>query len=162
MLQVASSTQTLAIGDLPSHDHGGLTGSSTSGTTAPGTGTESVGHSHNVAGSTGGQSNSHQHNMSMVRVLKQSGAAALYDWLMNNVGYDGLYGEGTGGPTGAATADHSHSFNVNSGSNSVGHTHSVNLHSHSIPQLTITAQGGGAGHNNLQPYLACNWIVKLN
>jgi microcystin-dependent protein len=46
------------------------------------------------------------------------------------------------------------------------HSHNVSNHAHAISadgthSHTITSEGGGASHTNLQPYLAVNWIVKV-
>jgi microcystin-dependent protein len=140
---------TLALNELPAHDHagstasttgshshGGATGSGTSGSTAPSTDTEPA-HTHGWA----------------------SGGA--------------LYGS-AGTPL--STLQTGGSFNVDSQATTAAagaHAHVVNAHTHSVPALSISAdgnhthtitvasQGGGNSHSNLQPYLALNWIVKV-
>lgn len=101
------------------------------------TGTESNDHTH--SGSTGIQSTTHTHAYSRaVAVLPVTS------------------GTGSGGQgvtwdtpqTGTDSANHTHAFTT--GGRSAVHTHS----------FTTASSGGGGAHNNLQPYLTTNYIIK--
>jgi microcystin-dependent protein len=143
-----TSTETLDISKIPSHSHGGVTGNA-----SPGTGTESVGHTHTYSGTTstggthdhslGNNNNLYMGNFASTTAALGSGGTARY--VASNV-YSLVDADGA----------HNHTFSGTTSGASLGHTHTVNAHGHSI-----TAEGGGAAHNNLQPYIAVNYIVKL-
>ena len=105
-----AKTHTLALTEIPSHNHGGVTG------------TDSPDHAHYDSG--------HQHpctidpgtDSSPPGNFRSDSGGAYTKW--TNVGYANI---------GGASARHSHS---------------------------VTAQGGGGSHNNLQPYLALNFVIK--
>ena len=63
---------------------------------------------------------------------------------------------------GASATSHTHSvdlpnFTGTSGSATASHTHSVDVESYSG---NSGSSGSGTAHNNLQPYMALNWIIK--
>lgn len=70
---------------------------------------------------------------------------------------------------GASATSHTHSVDlpniaVTTGSTTASHTHSVDLGNYTGSSggtaLTTDAGGNGDAHNNLQPYMALNWIMK--
>lgn len=118
-----SRTSSTAIGQLqadqsPAHTH------TVSGTS----GTESISHSHAVAGTTGVESALHTHGTT----VPQSVTAGITGGIYNYVPGD------TSTQTGTQSANHTHSFSVNSGSQSVNHTHSFSATSSSSGTGTET------------------------
>jgi microcystin-dependent protein len=119
-----SARVTLGINELPSHNHGGATG------------TQSVDHTHSGTTASAG---AHTHDILLYQnqggtvtaataVLEQGGA------IDNNQLARTLSARALSG------GDHTHAFIT--GNNSANHTHS------------ISAQGGGLAHENRMPYLA--------
>jgi microcystin-dependent protein len=101
------------------------------------TGTVSSGHTHNF--STGTNSADHSHGM------MGSGKLATANVSGTNVSY--VYSGGASqGNTSGISANHTHSGTT--GDINQNHTHSV------------AAQGSGGAHNNLQPYIVLNYIIK--
>lgn len=180
---------TLTSAQLPSHTHSfsatsdsqGAHSHSASGTTgASGTHTHASGtlaassssHSHTASSSTAG-SHEHSYNDNFANYVsygnnftRQGSSSGVTD-----VGISGLINTTTGtsgshshtitvsggdhshtvsGSTGSG-GDHSHSFS--------GSTDSGGAHTHSVSGTT-GALGSGVSHNNLQPYLAINYIIK--
>lgn len=110
-------THVLATTEIPSHSHGGTTGS----TTATGI-TNNATPSLPIAGTAG---------------------------TANNPGSGGFTGaQYTNTVTAGATA-------YNGTATLHGHVLQIDPHTHTIP-----AEGSGLGHNNMQPFLALNFIVK--
>jgi hypothetical protein len=152
------------VGELPSHAHGGATGGGT-------TGWISADHSH--SGSTGGQSQGHYHSSgasdrSLGHTHSYSGG-----WYFARTAAN-TYAGGTSGTArylidtyasttgGEGAPDHLHI----DAANDRDHTHGFSTggvsanHNHSVPALGIAAEGGGAAHNNLPPYVLMAWIIK--
>jgi len=100
--------------------------------------------SHDHTNETGGHSADHNHDSSAVgdhlHSIAMSDGAAVLNSGGTLVRKGGLGSENTGGAGG-----HDHSIGGAS-----------NDHSHNI-----AADGGGAAHNNLQPYMAMNFIITL-
>ncbi len=148
----------LTVAELAAHDHSAAAGAMDanqshghSGTTAGMNGNQT--HSH--SGTTGGMKsgNPHQHYSRFPDPAKAlfvgSGGqmAAPLDYI--TVATDAAdVNHGHDFTTSSVNLDHAHGFS----------TSSVNIdHSHPV---TVASRGGGAGHNNMPPFLALNWIVK--
>jgi len=144
-----------SIGEAGGHDHGGNT-SSSGGHSHTGSASTSGAHSHS---GTTNATGAHTHTYSRRdRTLKSAGG------LPNFYEAGGLTTVNT-----STSGDHSHSFTT---STAGGHTHSLSIasvadHSHIIAAdgshehtVSIGESGGGISHNNLQPYIVLNFIVK--
>jgi microcystin-dependent protein len=103
------------------------------------TGAQSANHQHN--GTTGGQNADHSHKQFQINITP--GTLGGGGGTLEREGYD----PGGGRDTGGASATHGHDFGTSS--------ENAN-HAHAIP----TAGSDGA-HNNLQPYVAMNYIITL-
>lgn len=184
------ATHALTTSEIPSHahaidhDHASATsGNDSADHTHSGT-SSTVSSDHSHSGTTGGQSVSHSHDQgshrhaATVPVVRANAAGT--------VSATGRWGTGASrevsagdyvadftspGSTGAANQDHSHGFTT--GGISANHTHTLTTggrsayHQHvvDLPNY-VGASGafGGAGspvHNNLPPYYALAYIVKL-
>lgn len=101
-----SETHVLVVGEIPSHNHGGSTGTSI----------QSLNHSHLVNGNG------------------------------NNTVRDGAGGTAASLQVGGSSYVRDNPL-----------TSAVDLTSHTHP---VSSQGGGGGHNNMQPWLSVNWLIK--
>lgn len=155
--------ETLDITKIPSHSHTGTTGSSgahTHTTDNPGNHTHGVtdpSHGHSVNDPT------HAHAIGAFATTGTMGYPSM-GLAASNPYYAGSVWVSVGGYSGI-TNNSGTGISINGAYTGIsiqgggGHTHtalSAGAHTH-----TITAEGGGNPHNNMQPYLAVNWIVKL-
>jgi len=137
---VGNEGVTLATAQIPSHDHGAVTG------------TQSADHTHsaNTAGSSadhthgGNPDPGHGHNVLYYLGDYDYGYPAATDQPWG--GNAGTWSAGTGQYTGGVTYNHTHGLTT--GGVNQNHYH------------TTVAQGGGGAHLNMQPTIICNKIVR--
>jgi len=131
-----AKTHALTEAELAAHDHnvGELV-----------TGNQSVSHTHAVSITSGTVSSDHTHNVPNVISPSGSGSGAFFE------SWPGGTGSRTHTTTGIS-ANHTHAVSGDTGSQSASH-------SHTITGSTADA-GSGTAHNNLQPYIAINFIIK--
>lgn len=142
-------THVVTASEMPPHTHTGTTGNESVTHTHSGTtGTESVGHFH--TGTTAG-AGGHSHPIHTIQA-----PGSLVDFGFVNVSGSSQVAISTDAvaahthtlTTTGANVSHTHAFTT--GNASVSHTHS----------FTTASTGGGAAHNNLQPYLVTQYIIK--
>lgn len=165
-----SESHVLSLSELPSHDHGGTSGS---GGSHSHTGTATSGGSHTHTTDSGG---SHSHSMSFEGEHSHTPASGSYFLTSNTVGQSlsgnvgpsytytnngentvTLYTSSTGGHDHTINSGGSHTHTIAS---SGSHTHSLSVDAGGSHTHTIPTQGSGAAHNNVQPYLALGAIIK--
>lgn len=155
---------TLALTEIPAHNHGGATGTQSADHTHSGsTGNVSADHSH--SGTTAGRNAAHVHY--------DSGHAHDSAGSTNNGGDSGanviVMGYNTFGDKsflrngyanlGTESADHAHGFST--GGISANHTHAFSTggasasHTHSVSNA-----GGGGAHENVPPAAVLNFMIK--
>jgi microcystin-dependent protein len=175
-----AKTHTLTTNEMPSHthlqnshSHGGSTSSDGSHAHTA-TIAEDGFHDHTASAASAGthdhgniaSSGSHDHSYNTGNtVARQTGTSS------------GLQGTVLGAANTTGTRSHTHNI-VNDGSHTHTitvdgwgtHTHGITIndngsHSHTVTINTATAvnqnTGGGAAHNNLQPYLVLNYMIKV-
>lgn len=159
-----AETHTLSTAQTPAHMH---TISITSGTesathTHSGTtGTESTTHNH--TGETGGANSSLDHTHNYSAFADNSSTPAVGGAGAANAQKDG---QNDTTATGAANSslDHTHSFSTSA--ESATHTHTITTetasasHTHAVSGTSASTGGDGA-HNNVQPTIICNVIMRL-
>jgi microcystin-dependent protein len=137
-----AKTVTLSTDQMPSHSHSGTTSGHSNDHTHSGT-TNDINQNHTHSGP------SHNHSVTAVisngNVLRSSGT--LGTSTAQTPQATGTSFNGTG-QTGTVSSGHTHGFGTNGAS--ADHTHS----------FTTSAAGSGAAHNNLQPYIVVNYIIK--
>jgi len=102
-------------------------------------------HTHGISINTGGQSADHSHQIAAD--LDGGGGGSVYTVHIGGGGFSSLSDSSTG-----ASADHSHNV---SGISAAGSSHN-----HTISGSTAST-GSGTAHNNLQPYIVLNYVIKV-
>jgi microcystin-dependent protein len=144
-----AKTVALTPGQMPSHSHSGTTGTVSSDHSHSGvTGDINQNHSHAI----GGDGN-HNHSYTAVQTRfsggRQAGTTSTFQ--ANEPAASGTAFAGThshGGATGTVSSGHTHNFST--GGISANHTHS----------FSTSSAGSDQAHNNLQPYIVVNYIIK--
>jgi microcystin-dependent protein len=107
-------------------------------------GNNSVDHTH--SGSTGTVSADHGHFTNETDVVRNAGGGLFVQNTASGYNYFPLQLS-----TGGITANHTHAFT--SGGASAAHTHAITVNN-------ATGASAAAAHNNMQPSIALNWILK--
>ncbi len=136
-----AKTHTLTTAEIPSHSHDVNPASFTS--SSEGSHTHTV-DPPNTATTTNGN---HYHDLEKT--------AEDY----NNDTSDGNGGDGKAGRVSKTdyAGNHAHTVDIAAFTSGAGGSHS---HSIDVPNTTSTAVGSGYAHNNLQPYIVTNYIIK--
>lgn len=174
----SSVTLTGSESGVAAHTHTGTLAGNTGGhsadhnhtTTISGlTSFVSADHNHSFTTASGG-SHSHSVDVEAASTSHSHGAASASDYLAGEPS-GGLMGGATSAPinsagshthtgtTGGISANHFHTFSGTgtSGGASVNHTHGVNF---GYTTNAAASASAAAAHNNLQPYITINYIIK--
>lgn len=146
-----TETHTLSTAELPSHNHGLTNTLSVASHTHGATGLTFTG----TAGTTGNES-AHTHGAGNYKANSGVSSATASGTGVNRINA-ALTGEtrDVTGTSGAGSA-HSHSFTPDGtiGGSTAGNTASL------AGSLSVNNSGSGDAHNNLQPYIVLNYIIK--
>jgi len=156
-----SETHTLGTAEMPTHGHG--VGTITAGTT-----NLAGGHDHTVSGNTGPASANLDHNHTIVpgdgidhvfvRPTSPDSYVRLYSTGASGTGYTTV-GQASRGMSlnllvQGRNLNHDHSFSAT--------TSSMSAHSLSVTgTVTMNNVGGSTAHNNVQPTMVMNYIIKV-
>lgn len=157
-----AKTVTLDTTMIPSHQHNvsEYTHSVTSGST-------DLAHTHTFSGTVAGDGAhthsvtdpGHQHPINYSG--RTSGTTGGYG-VIDGTGHTGTFIQTGSATTGIslASSTHSHTYSgtTSAASISMSHSHTVSVTAHAAKNTDAT--GGGSAHNNLQPYLVVNYIIK--
>jgi hypothetical protein len=144
----------LTVGQLPSHNHSGVTGTTSAANTGGNNGA-TAGPSNN---NTGNDTPDHAHNITtnptqfqiVINTINQTSHINPATNTVANSQWTSTPRASCGGhtyPSAGALARHTHPPGA--------HTHTMNNHVHSQTAHThsVAAQGSGEAHNNLQPWI---------
>jgi microcystin-dependent protein len=143
-----AETHTLALTEIPAHDHGAVTGG------------RSANHSHTFSANTGNVSADHTHAYSGTT---NSGGSSVEARLFDAEAVTGTAAASSAGAAETITSvAHDHTFSGTTGGISANHYHAVSGttsgesvdHNHAI-----TSAGGGGAHMNVQPTIILNKII---
>lgn len=160
-----AKTVTLSSSEIPSHVHNvsEYTHSASSGST-------DIGHTHTFSGTVAGDG-AHSHTITISdpghgHDFDYSGTQKGTGGTISQVGPSGsaakfpVNSNTTGITASSASATHSHTYSgtTSAASISMNHSHTVSVTAHAAKNTDAT--GGGGAHNNLQPYIVVNYIIK--
>ena len=155
---------TLTKEQIPAHNHSATVSINSGGAHTHSASSNSTGaHSHSVSGkaTSGG---SHIHKIKITKTTNET--PAQWGLVTGSVGFGGrVMVDGDVEPirTTESAGAHTHSVSGTASSNgSHSHTITVNSgggHSHT-GTVSVANSGGGQAHNNLQPYIILNYIIK--
>ena len=152
--QGGNSVHLLTVSEIPTHNHGGVTGTPSDNMSGEpstnSTGGNNTGHTHSIPSLSGSTTTDggHSHTLNGYKY----GTSHVADGKPEICTYNSSFSTPWPSP-----GNHKHNVTTtakNSGNNnashkhSMSHTHTLNDHTHSI-----TAQGGGNQHNNMPPYV---------
>lgn len=140
-----AESHTLAIGEITAHTHD-VNPASVTSTGHSGT------HTHAVSITSGDQSATHNHDFSgdtASNTTSTGGGSRVTQLVSNNGGTQDR-------TTTSASVGHTHLVSGNTGNASADHTHNVD-----VANTTSTSAGGGGAHNNVQPTIILNYIIRL-
>jgi microcystin-dependent protein len=129
-----AKTVTLNETQIPAHNHTGTTSSDGA-------------HTHTFSGTTSTNGN-HEHGIYLgaTQLGYTNGTVSV------GSGLGVMYGlSGGGGFVAGANGNHAHTYSGTTSGASANHTHT----------FTTANTGGGSAHNNLQPYIVLNYMIKV-
>ena len=146
-----SQTHTLLEAELAIHAHTASTSISVAGSGAhTHTGTTDGGGSHNHGGTTG-LSGSHNHSYTRYNSLTSVGSGGGESNIWKGTQGDNTGNESAHQHTIGGESNHTHTFTIGSSG----------THSHTATgTVTVNNGGSGSAHNNVQPTIVENWIIK--
>ena len=154
--QGGNSVHLLTVSEIPTHNHGGVSGTPSDNTSGEpstnSTGGNNTGHTHSIPSLSGSTTTDGGHSHTLTGRKQDQNGTSYSSGSPAICEYNASFATQWASP-----GDHKHNVTTtakNSGNNnashkhSMSHTHTLNDHTHSI-----TAQGGGNQHNNMPPYV---------